>query len=104
MSWPGISGEIPLTGGDIDDEAIEMLLSDAANGLATRGAFVIGGVGGARPLPLPRTRPPPNLRPDMMKNFRNEKPKPKRERGRPELVGLYLELRRVGDVGSKMMD
>lgn len=57
---------MPLMGGDIDDEAIEMLLSEAASGLATRGAFVTGGVGGARPLPLPRTRPPPSLRPDMM--------------------------------------
>lgn len=69
ISWPGRSGDIPLMGGDIDEEAIEMLLSEAANGLATRGAFAAGGVGGARPLPLPRTRPPPSLRPDMLECF-----------------------------------
>lgn len=59
-------------GGDIEDEAIDILLSEAANGLATRGAFATGGVGGARPLPLPKTRPPPSLRPDMMNYFRGQ--------------------------------
>lgn len=57
-----------LGGGDKDDEAMETVLSEGANGLAARGAT--GGVGGARPFPLPRMRPPPSLRPDMVTDGR----------------------------------
>lgn len=39
------------------------MLSDGGSGLADLGTD--GEVGGARPLPLPRIRPPPSLRPDM---------------------------------------
>ena len=46
-----------------------VLLSEGANGLRARGECDGAGEddddGGARPLPLPRTRPPPSLRPDM---------------------------------------
>jgi hypothetical protein len=58
------SGRLPLAGGDIDGEPPrDTVLSDGGNGLTDRGAD--GGVGGASPLPLPRMRPPPSLRPDM---------------------------------------
>lgn len=50
-----------MTGGEMDEEPIETVLSDGANGLDARGA--VGG--GARPLPLPKMRPPPSLRPDI---------------------------------------
>lgn len=63
ISWPS-SAKLPLAGGDIDTEPIDTVLSDGGSGLADRGAD--GGVGGARLLPLPRIRPPPSLRPDMM--------------------------------------
>ena len=61
ISWP-ISGRLPLTGGDIDAEPMETVLSDGGIGLEARGAAD----GGARPLPLPKMRPPPSFRPDMM--------------------------------------
>lgn len=59
------SVKLELTGGDMEEDLNEVELSEGVNGLATRGTF--GGVGGARPLPLPKMRPPPNLRVDMMK-------------------------------------
>lgn len=43
-----------------------MLLSDGGNGLEDRGARVEEEGGGARPLPLPRTLPPPSFRADMI--------------------------------------
>ena len=58
--------KLPLTGGEVEPEARETVLSEGAKGLADRGA--VGGVGGARPFPLPRMRPPPSLRPDMVGN------------------------------------
>lgn len=57
------SCRLPEAGGDIDDEPRETVLSEGARGLTDRGAD--GGVGGARPLPLPKMRPPPSLRPDI---------------------------------------
>lgn len=68
MAGPASSDAIPLTGGEMDDEPIDTVLSEAASGLPTRGAFAFGGVGGASPLPLPKMRPPPSLRPDMMED------------------------------------
>lgn len=41
-----------------------VLLSEGANGLTARWPRDEGG--GARPLPLPRIRPPPSFRPDMV--------------------------------------
>lgn len=59
------SGRLPLAGGDIEDEPRDAVLSDGGIGLVARGAaWPVGG--GARPRPLPRMRPPPSLRPDMM--------------------------------------
>lgn len=56
----GVGGDIPLRFCEpIDKE----LASDGAKGLDGRGAWAA--CGGARPFPLPRTRPPPSLRPDM---------------------------------------
>lgn len=46
-----------------------VLLSEGANGLTARWTGDGDGddaVGGARPLPLPKMRPPPSLRPDMI--------------------------------------
>lgn len=60
ISWP-MSGRLPLTGGDIEGEPSDTVLSDGASGLGARGAEG----GGASPLPLPRMRPPPSLRPDI---------------------------------------
>jgi len=62
MSWLK-SGRLPLASGDNDGDPIETVLSDGARGLLERG--IVGGVGGASPLPLPRMRPPPSFRPDM---------------------------------------
>lgn len=50
----------------MDDEPSEAVLSEGARGLAAR---VAEGRGGARPLPLPRMRPPPSLRPDMVEEL-----------------------------------
>lgn len=61
MFWPR-SGRLTLAGGDIDEEPIETVLSEVGIGLLGRTL----GEGGARPLPLPKMRPPPSLRPDMM--------------------------------------
>jgi hypothetical protein len=61
-------------GGDIDS-LVELrewnetvLLSEGGNGLWALGDGVGAGEsdGGARPLPLPRTLPPPSLRPDIL--------------------------------------
>lgn len=68
MAGPASSDAIPLTGGEMDDDPIDTVLSEAASGLPTLGAFAFGGVGGASPLPLPRMRPPPSLRPDMVED------------------------------------
>lgn len=43
-----------------------VLLSEGAKGLAARGPWAEDGGGGARPFPLPRIRPPPSLRADMV--------------------------------------
>jgi hypothetical protein len=43
---------------------MDIVLSDGAKGLAALGIDADGG--GASPLPLPRMRPPPSLRPDMV--------------------------------------
>lgn len=56
------------TGGDADDDSIERVLSEGANGLVAL-CCTPGGVGGARPLPLPKMRPPPSFRPDMAKRW-----------------------------------
>lgn len=45
----------------MEDEPMDTVLSDVGSGLEGQAAAV----GGARPLPLPRMRPPPSLRPDM---------------------------------------
>lgn len=58
------SGKLPLAGGDMDDDPRETVLSEGGIGLVARGAA--GEVGGASPRPLPKMRPPPSLRPDMM--------------------------------------
>lgn len=47
-------------------EAADWLVSDGAKGLLERCGRAAACVGGARPLPLPRMRPPPSLRPDMV--------------------------------------
>lgn len=57
----GVGGEMPLRFWDPRDSE---LASDGAKGLLGRGAWT--GWGGARPLPLPRMRPPPSFRPDDM--------------------------------------
>lgn len=49
-----------------------VLLSEGANGLTARWTGEgdgddDAGAGGARPLPLPKMRPPPSLRPDMLR-------------------------------------
>lgn len=55
----------PVAGTDTDDDPIETVLSDrGGNGLAARGEG--DACGGANPLPLPRMRPPPSLRPDIV--------------------------------------
>lgn len=53
--------------GDAEEDPTETLLSDGANGLRDRltAPGGIDGAGGASPLPLPRIRPPPSLRPDI---------------------------------------
>lgn len=43
-----------------------VLTSDGGKGLTALG--LCAGEGGARPFPLPRTLPPPSLRPDMVVN------------------------------------
>ena len=112
---PPRSGRLlPVAGGDIDDDPIDTVLSEGAKGLAARGVDADGG--GASPLPLPRMRPPPSLRPDMvawdgmlkppsldvswsMKLVVNHPFDETRKNcrlwtRRPELVELRLELRR----------
>lgn len=54
------------TGGEVDADVMETVLSEGAKGLEARWRTAEA-VGGARPLPLPRTRPPPSFRPDMAK-------------------------------------
>ncbi|KAK5633734.1 hypothetical protein RRF57_009448 [Xylaria bambusicola] len=44
---------------------MDKVLSDGTEGLVALSLRAAGGTGGARPLPLPKTRPPPSLRPDM---------------------------------------
>lgn len=76
ISWLR-SAMLPLAGGDIDDEAMETVLSDGANGLDDRGSA--GGVG-PRPFPLPRILPPPSLRPDMVVCVNTREKKKKQEK------------------------
>lgn len=57
------SGRLPVAGGETDDEPSDTALSEGARELEA--GIADGGVGGARPLPLPRMRPPPSLRPDI---------------------------------------
>jgi hypothetical protein len=63
MSCPR-SVRVAEPGGEIEEDPRETVLSEGARGLSERGA-PDGGVGGARPLPLPKMRPPPSLRPDI---------------------------------------
>lgn len=76
-SWPKSAKGLE-EGGDAEfgDENLEgrepTLLSDGGNGLAARalGSWCVAAEddeGGARPLPLPKMRPPPSFRPDMLR-------------------------------------
>lgn len=95
ISWLR-SARLPLAGGDIEDEAIETVLSDGAKGLDDRA----GGVG-PRPFPLPRILPAPSLRDmAMVCVAKQRKPQSERKRNktstarRPGQADLCLELHR----------
>jgi hypothetical protein len=67
----GRSERDPEAGGEADDEFMDSVLSEGAKGLAVRWTWwAAGDCGGARPFPLPRIRPPPSLRPDMLEGGR----------------------------------
>lgn len=69
-SWAK-SGKGLETGGEAEDELSDRVLSEGAKGLGVRWwPLMAGGVGGARPLPLPKMRPPPSLRPDIVEDGR----------------------------------
>lgn len=69
-SWaerPAVTGGLE-TGGEMDDEVIDRVLSEGAKGLVAL-CWAADGAGDARPFPLPRMRPPPSFRPDMAKRW-----------------------------------